>query len=592
MNHETTARAGERTIRVFISSTFRDMHAERDVLNRVVFPELRKRCQQRGAEFIGVDLRWGVTEEEAQGAGALAVCLDEIERCRPFFVCLMGDRFGWVPPPEEVPAPIFDAARASGAMPPLVAESYQRDDTVEPVVYRLRRDAGRRILAEEADTLARFWETRGLEGAGDSITAREILRGVFEADYPRTHALFYLRASGLARDPAFPPSFVPVFVEQDEGRVRKLDALKARISDARDRVVVADYAARYAGLTIDAALLLGDLSPDDRAALDDGVVTPDEWPRVTADVRQAIEQHGTVALTEMDALAERVLDDLWRAIEPELERPAALDAHQRERAYHDRCVTRHTEFFRGREAERAHVVTYVANAEDRELLVVTGEPGSGKSAFMAECVRVCRALHPEALVIPHFIGAAPDSASLPATLRSLCETLRRDVGLEERVEEDPDKLRFQLRAFLEQAGARRPVILFLDALNQLDPAGRSHELDWLPVWVPPGTRIVVSALAGDCLAQLKRRAPPDHLVTIQALPVDERRALATEFLGRRRKKLTPEQLNALLDVEKRPDAGLPLYTLVALEELCLFGDYASEPKSSATHGRLVASTCR
>jgi len=32
-----------RTVRVFISSTFRDMHVERDQLVRVVFPELRQR---------------------------------------------------------------------------------------------------------------------------------------------------------------------------------------------------------------------------------------------------------------------------------------------------------------------------------------------------------------------------------------------------------------------------------------------------------------------------------------------------------------------------------------------------------------------
>ena len=32
-----------KTVRVFISSTFRDMHAERDYLVRVVFPALRER---------------------------------------------------------------------------------------------------------------------------------------------------------------------------------------------------------------------------------------------------------------------------------------------------------------------------------------------------------------------------------------------------------------------------------------------------------------------------------------------------------------------------------------------------------------------
>ena len=44
-------------VRVFISSTFRDMHAERDHLVTVVFPELRERCESLGLEFFDVDLR-------------------------------------------------------------------------------------------------------------------------------------------------------------------------------------------------------------------------------------------------------------------------------------------------------------------------------------------------------------------------------------------------------------------------------------------------------------------------------------------------------------------------------------------------------
>ena len=54
------------TIRIFISSTFRDMHAERDHLVKVVFPELRERCAKRRLHLVDVDLRWGVTEEEAE----------------------------------------------------------------------------------------------------------------------------------------------------------------------------------------------------------------------------------------------------------------------------------------------------------------------------------------------------------------------------------------------------------------------------------------------------------------------------------------------------------------------------------------------
>src|SRR5664280_1181549 len=173
-------------IRVFISSTFRDMHAERDYLSRQVFPELRSRCQKRGTEFIGLDLRWGVTKEEAQREGALKICLDEIERCRPFFVCLLGSRYGWVPPLEEVPRKNFeDAVRGASS----IADWYTLDETTVPPVYRLRRD--RPIPEDVAETLARFWEDAGLPNAGESITAREILRGVFEKGFQATHALFY-----------------------------------------------------------------------------------------------------------------------------------------------------------------------------------------------------------------------------------------------------------------------------------------------------------------------------------------------------------------------------------------------------------------
>jgi hypothetical protein len=35
-----------KTVRVFTSSTFRDMHAERDYLVKVVFPALRERLEQ------------------------------------------------------------------------------------------------------------------------------------------------------------------------------------------------------------------------------------------------------------------------------------------------------------------------------------------------------------------------------------------------------------------------------------------------------------------------------------------------------------------------------------------------------------------
>ena len=86
-----------REIRVFISSTFRDMMRERDLLVKEVFPELRRKCAKRFVTFTEVDLRWGITEAQANEGQVLPLCLAEIERSRPYFIGLLGERYGWIP---------------------------------------------------------------------------------------------------------------------------------------------------------------------------------------------------------------------------------------------------------------------------------------------------------------------------------------------------------------------------------------------------------------------------------------------------------------------------------------------------------------
>eukprot|EP00731_Ephydatia_muelleri_P016594 Em0009g1018a len=84
-----------RTVRIFISSTFRDMHGERDMLTRFVFPEIRARARARNIQVYEVDLRWGVTETDARSHKALEICLDEISHSQ-YFIGLLGQRYGWV----------------------------------------------------------------------------------------------------------------------------------------------------------------------------------------------------------------------------------------------------------------------------------------------------------------------------------------------------------------------------------------------------------------------------------------------------------------------------------------------------------------
>ncbi len=102
-----------RTFRVFVSSTFSDLKAERNALQERVFPRLRDLTAGYGARFQAIDLRWGVSEEASLDQQAMNICLGEIGRCqqttpRPNFIVLLGDRYGWCPPPSQIPADQFE----------------------------------------------------------------------------------------------------------------------------------------------------------------------------------------------------------------------------------------------------------------------------------------------------------------------------------------------------------------------------------------------------------------------------------------------------------------------------------------------------
>ncbi len=84
-------------LRVFISSTFRDLQEEREHLVKKIFPEIRALCRERGIRFTEVDLRWGLTDEDVVLGQVVRTCLEEIDGCRPYFIGITGERYGYAP---------------------------------------------------------------------------------------------------------------------------------------------------------------------------------------------------------------------------------------------------------------------------------------------------------------------------------------------------------------------------------------------------------------------------------------------------------------------------------------------------------------
>ena len=102
----TTQRQNKgKNIKIFLSSTFRDMDAERDTIMNSVYPDVAQQLAPHGITVDFIDLRWGVSTSDVDEAErenhVLRECIDGIQSSRPFFIGLLGDRYGWVPSQES-----------------------------------------------------------------------------------------------------------------------------------------------------------------------------------------------------------------------------------------------------------------------------------------------------------------------------------------------------------------------------------------------------------------------------------------------------------------------------------------------------------
>lgn len=91
----------------FVSSTFVDMHQERDELLKKVFPAFREESNAHAIEVEMIELRWGLDsknlQDEALVSRIVGTCLSEIDRSRPFLLVYLSERWGWVPPRQFIP---------------------------------------------------------------------------------------------------------------------------------------------------------------------------------------------------------------------------------------------------------------------------------------------------------------------------------------------------------------------------------------------------------------------------------------------------------------------------------------------------------
>lgn len=540
-----------RTFRVFVSSTFSDLAVERDLLHDRVFPALARECEQQGTAFEPVDLRWGIGREAALDHSTLEICLDEVRRCqdvspRPNFLILLGDRYGWRPPPRRIPQPHFERLLAHMDEPArtLVTQWYLLDENASAehagaasgellLTPRLGRFQSESVWVQEERALVSALERASLASGlksptfSASATEQEILVGALALADAREHVFCVLRT------------------------LRNLDDLTR---DAATTVAARTY--------LD---VLPDGTPDVEAHRRLAALKATLAKRLGRRVRQipARWNGSAIVLENPDEFCEQVLRALRGVIARETRRLQRPSPAVEERRLHAAFADRIRRDFVGRDDEVRRVLAHVRGEEPHPLFVY-GEGGSGKSALMAHVAGSVRRVLPDVSVFDYYVGATPRSKGLRELLTALCTHVGRLLDTGVVPAGTVNDLAFEFRQRIEALPRNRPLVILLDAIDQVEAERGIDEPWWLPMTTPSHVRVVASGSSDHAHAYFRARVPVSGFLPLVPLERAAGRELVRRWLASDQRRLQPHQEQELLD--KFQAVGNPLYLRLAYEE--------------------------
>ena len=550
-----------RRVTIFISSTFNDMHAERDYLVKDVFPEVREWCEERKIHLVDIDLRWGVTEADTNSKHTVLACLNNIDESRPFFLCFLGQRRGWVPKKGEVSSETLNEY-------PDVSEHIGRSSITEMEIEHALLSPMKHIVEKKGKSVKREKEEK--------------------QEMPVDHALFYFRNPNYLND--LTPAQRKIFTNEAEVDVdlanRELEDYKEKIKNKWELTV--NYTCNW----------------------DMNILSPE----LTENVYQGRLTDFTVNGKPLkDIIIEQLKEEIIKEFPNRIKVEYASD-FERDLDQQALFIELNSEGFISREGDFDDLNAYITN-EMNGLFVLSAPAGFGKSMLLANFIKRESKNH-KARFFNRFCGVS-DLCSQSYTLwktifreadvsslkiaKEINELKRLELTENEnnlkinkiKFQYDlenwlPDKnaLQKNIKEIFELLSEKEKTTIIIDAINQLPDC--LEMLDWLPKQLPDNLKIIISIKKEENDKEISKYIEKlqkiDNICYSSVKPFkekDEKKKLINEYLKKYLKALDDKQIDTICDFEGSKN---PLYLKILLSELRIFGSFSQISKKIQQFG--------
>ncbi|XP_077862132.1 NACHT domain- and WD repeat-containing protein 1-like [Saccoglossus kowalevskii] len=585
-----------RVVRIFTSSTFTDTSVERNALMQDVYPKLKDYCKSKyGLQFQVVDMRWGVRDEATDDHMTSQLCMDEIVGCQkvsvgPNFVTFLCQKYGYRPFPPKIPAAELDVMRkvlvSENRSVELLDTWFKRDDNSVPPVYILQPissilvhfndNENPDLMKEDKNKWWTIFESlqQQLRYASHvcltkkmmndkqaakfniSVTHDEVTHGIFDVNTKREdHCLCFVRRfSDLEKkiDNAEAKNFIDVDWEKN----------------------IIDTNAQYLLSTLRDKQVPSCLKPPNLV-----VSTLSNWSEKGIDLN--IPEHKQY----LDQFLKRFYDMIVSLVDRGVERDKSnISNHPmyEEILQHLTFAKFKCQSFHGRENLLSSISAYIkervaGNPATASPMVVYGESGSGKTSVMAKAAQLAGTQWcPQSVVVLRFLGTTPASTGVRQLLKSACLQILTAYGHGDT--EIPDDYFQVVRWFsqvLQYATAKKPMLIFLDSLDQLSAAESAHRMTWLPRYLPPHVAIIVSTLPREHnILNTLRYFLPNGMARyseVKQLSVEEGLTIMKSWLLSERRAINNEQQGIITSSIQQ--CSLPLFLKLLFDQASKWQSY-------------------
>ncbi|XP_004675799.1 PREDICTED: tetratricopeptide repeat protein GNN-like [Condylura cristata] len=486
----------QKPIQPYICWTLNDCQKERDFLDSNIFPQLNTVCSSRGTYFRAVDLRWPGLKTHVPFLSSrfrqhaclhsqhLKLCLDYVNSCFPFFICVLGHTYG----------------------------DFCAD--YSPITFSKATDLSSLSIIEQnlyvAATNGYPWV---LENPSCSLVEFEIIQAAFLNESQFQY--FYFRAGAT----------LPKTLDNKEARLPSgsltSDEEKVKIEKLKTRIMSKGLPVRF----------YKDLS-------ELGELVFKDWMGV-------IEKLYPTSLMTEHIDYKHNFDRFYHEEFIENCKQVFVVSKESNRIFDilERFALKDVDFDFNRAASGSSLESvplfFRVNSLPafKSILLLSGDRGCGKSTLLASWVNDFKKKHPGMLLIPHFVGSTCESCDIMSVIHYFITELQHahyGTQLEPDIlNEDPNVLVFSLLVEVFIASiSLKPCILVLDGIEELVgiygvSGQKAKDFSWLPPSITPHCRLIMSTVS--CSLSHKALCSRSDVKTLELVNAGDSEARLTIF---------------------------------------------------------------